>query len=52
MLNTHEKDWKVGKEIRLLPGRFSWVLGLGLGDVGEGKTVGGFEKGRAKHELP
>ena len=31
MLNTHEKDWKVGKEIRLLPFR-KVVRFWGLGE--------------------
>ncbi len=39
VLNTHEKDWKVGKEIRLLSGKLG------------GRLLGGFEKGRAKNEL-
>jgi len=29
VLNTHEKDWKVGKEIRLLPGKVVGFWGLG-----------------------
>ena len=43
VLNTHEKDWKVGKEIRLLPGK---VVGFwGVGRKEKEKRWVGSEKG-------